>query len=57
VFAIYRYQANIFNLATEEAEIRKSPVQGQLGQIVWEMLFWKKIHKERDWWSSSRYRL
>jgi hypothetical protein len=34
-------------LATQEAEIRRITVQSQLGQIVWETLSQKTLHKNR----------
>jgi hypothetical protein len=42
-------------LATQEAEIRRSTVRNQPGQIVHETI-WKKFFTIKDWWSGPRSR-
>jgi hypothetical protein len=43
-------------LATQEAEIRRTEVQSQPRQIVYETLSWKKPITRKGWWSASRCR-
>jgi hypothetical protein len=47
--------AHAYNLATQEAEIRRIP-EDSLGQIVHEPLSWKKPITKKCWWSGSQWR-
>jgi hypothetical protein len=41
-------------LATQEAEIRRTEVQSQPGQMVLETLSQKALSPKKGWWNGSR---